>query len=244
MEDKKKVSIRIVRKIFFAVLKTIFHYSKFYFFFVIITSIFLGALPTLSLIIMQKILNGLQLYDVSVKQLITYVLMYVGIEVFNVIINSIRGYYDSYSTLKINQKINQSILEKAALLELEDYEDSETYNNIIRAQNEANNTVTDYFMLIISILQNIIMSISQIILLIRFQWLLVFVICVIPIARYSVSIFFSKKQFDLMKSRTTEERKAWYISYLVTMGNAFKEIKVFNIKNIESEVLYEGKNME
>lgn len=218
-------------RIFGKTMKCIWNYKKSYVIFGCIISIIIGFLPTISLVTMQNILNLIQMEKNVFGQILKLVYVYIGIEISLGIITAVKSYIDNKILLSFNKYINVIILEKAASLSLEEYEDSETYNTIVRAQGQTNSSIVTSFTTVMSMFQYIITCISQIIVLLAFRMWIVCVITILPIIKYIFAVYFNKEQYKLVKSRTTKERKIWYISYLITTGNAFKEIKLFNLKD-------------
>ena len=49
-----------------------------------------------------------------------------------------------------------------------------------------------------------------------------------PILQYCYLVKVGKMQYDIQIHRTGEERKLWYIDYLIMTGNAYKELKLYN----------------
>ena len=71
--------------------------------------------------------------------------------------------------------------------------------------------------------------ISFLILLFTFKgWLILFVI-VIPIVKFYIQKEINMKQYKILVSRTGEERKTWYYSYLMTNGNYTKEMCLYKL---------------
>ena len=68
--------------------------------------------------------------------IIFLILFYVGLNIINELISTLYSFYNEKFNLEFSQYVNMLMLEKSAKLELKDYENSETYNIINRAQSQ------------------------------------------------------------------------------------------------------------
>lgn len=230
-KDSKKNTMNIVLKVFSRCMQMIFSFNKFYVFFAVILTIIQGIIPVISLVIMQDILNGLQESSMYVNQLFFLVFLYVIFEIINSVLNTYNTYLTSKVSFNFAKMLTVKLLDKASGLELKDYENSEIYNIINRAQSEGNEKIITFFNSFFSILRHLVTAVSYVAVLISFKVWIIGIVLIMPIIKYFYSLHVSKIQFEVQKARTTKVRKAWYITYLITTGNAFKEIKLFNLKD-------------
>ena len=178
---------------------------------------------------MQTILNSLQSSNIRITELLVYVGIYISLDLSQTVLIACIGYYTEKYKAVIDLHVKSEILKKASHLTLKDYENTETYNIIQRAQNESDNKVTAYFNLVVSCFGVIVNVISFLILLFTFKgWLILFVI-VIPIVKFYIQKEINMKQYKILVSRTGEERKTWYYSYLMTNGNYTKEMCLYKL---------------
>lgn len=189
-----------------------------------------GVLPSLSIITMQRIINKIQTGS-DLKSTTLIIFLYLGIEIFSIISSNIISYYNSSFSLKFSLKSSEMLLFKASKLSLSDYENSKTYDLINRAQSGGGTRLLDYFFEFTNIIKQFITLISYLLILLTFRFWLVFAIIVLPFVRYIISNNYNQKSFDIIKKRTNEQRKNWYITYLLTYGSFFKELKIFNLFN-------------
>ncbi|ALC85930.1 hypothetical protein AM499_08905 [Bacillus sp. FJAT-22090] len=217
-------------KIFLKCLNMISKNNKRFIGFTVLTNVILGVLPPISLLFMQDIIDKLQLSNTKLEDLIFAVVIYIFIDFSITIITNIYTYYSQKTILKFQNELNILVLEKSASLGLVQFENSEIYNMILRAQNEGNGKVMELFVQVISVLKVFVTIISYIIILFTFNMWIIPIVLALPVSRYLYTLKINKLQFDVQKERTSKERKVWYISYLMTMGNAFKEIKLFGLK--------------
>lgn len=229
--DNKKNTINSIVRIFTRCVGMIFSFNRFYFVFSICLTIIQGIIPVFSLIIMQEILNGLQERTMLVNRLFLLVFFYIMVELINSVLSTINNYFTTKVSVNFAKNLTVQLLNKATDLELRDYENSEIHNIINRAQNEGNEKIITFVNSFFLILQQVVTIASYITVLISFKIWIIGIILIVPIIRYLYSLYVNRVQFNVQKARTTKARKAWYFSYLITSGNAYKEIKLFNLRD-------------
>lgn len=225
----KKEMIQIIKKSISQCFGILFCFSKIYIFVNIIMIVIQGTLPALRIFLMQKVINMLQKSCKSFRELMCYIGLYIILNILQGIINSLYSYYRSRFTLKFIQYINLKMLKKASELRLRDFENSDTYDVINRAQNQSGASIIAYADGILEVVRQLIAIGSTALILIKFRWWIIGIVLIVPIVRCIIMVCVDKKWYGLRIARTYEERKKWYINYLMMTGKAFKEIKVLGI---------------
>lgn len=185
-----------------------------------------GVLPITQMIVFQKIINYIQLRNVTIKFLIFNFIFYMIIGLFNVLIINISGYYTSKINLKFGKFVDLLLLKKASGIEISKYEMPQTYDLIKRANDQSGENVIKAIQIMMEILKNIVITISSIIILSRYNIGIVIMVCIIPIIKYIYVLKIGKEQFGIYKKRTKRERQCWYIEYLFSNLPSMKEIKI------------------
>ncbi|MDU5185003.1 MAG: hypothetical protein E6214_06905, partial [Peptoniphilus harei] len=155
--------------------------------------------------------------------------LYISIDLFNSVYSNFLGYYNTKYSMKFNLYFSEKIYLKASRLSLSDYENSKTYDIMNRAQNQGGDNLLSYYENFMSIITQLITLSSYIFILINFRVWLVAVIMVIPIFKYIINNKFNLKRFEIIKQRTNDSRKSWYLTYLLSYGNFYKELKTYNL---------------
>lgn len=210
------------------IIKSIWKLDRKYIFISIMSTVIAGIVTPISLIVMQKIINSIQLGEIS-NIIFLYIAIYVGIDLVQTIYNNIIGYYNAKFSMKFELKFSENIFKKASKLSLSDYENSVTYDLINRAQHEGGGKLISYYSNFMNIITNCISLISYIVILLSFKAWIVAAVLVMPIIRYFISNKFNLKRFNILRERTNDSRKSWYINYLLTYGNFYKELKTFSL---------------
>lgn len=203
--------------------KLVWNYSKKYIIVNILYFVLQGLLPAALIIVMQQIINMLQKGTGGFTDILIYIVIYIILNIVTTSFTSLYSLYNSNFMLDFSKYLNLRMLNKAAELKLKDYENSETYNTINRAQNQNGGSVLMLVSQILEIVKQAVTIISTVIILIKFRWWIFIVVLIIPVIRCSFTIKFNQRWYNLRIARTGEERKAWYVNFLMLTGNAFKE---------------------
>ena len=228
MEDEKIIAriYGILKKC----ISLIFSYNRFFIFITIIIAILQGIIPALSMITMQTIINMLQVGSSSTKTFIFFIGLYTFLDMLSALLTALYGFYYTKFSANFDRQIKTLLLHKAASLSLRDFENSETYNIINRAQNQGGDNILSFFNSFISIIRTFIAILSSAAILSRFNIKLIAIILIIPLFKYIYSLKIGKIQYDIQVKRTDKERNIWYINYLFMTGTAFKEIRLYGLK--------------
>lgn len=213
------------------IVKTINFYNRRYIFISSINTIINGVLPVLSLLTMQKIINILQIPQGELNYVLYYVLIYVFLELFNTIYSNLYGFYNAKINLNFSLYFSKILLNKISKLKLKDFENSETYDIINRANSQGGDKLISYYNNFIKIISNVITTVSYLSIIFIFKYWIAIVIIIIPIIKFIFSNYFNIKSFNILRERTNDARRVWYIEYLITYGTFFKELKTYNLFN-------------
>lgn len=200
----------------------------------VIVSVFVnfsfGILPSLSILLMQSIINAIQIGNIQINRIFILVLLYVGIDIASSVITLIYNHYSTVVGLRFSNEIEKEMLYKAVSLSLSDFENSELHDTISRARNEGPTKIMSFFSSILLLGKQLISLICSIAIVSVYQPILIIIIVIPPLLRYYFSYKMNKLRFKMQRARTTRERKAWYVTHLVFTGTAIKEILIFELQ--------------
>ena len=253
--ESQKINISIVKEFFSTIKKSCKLIQKCSCFFVFVNlciACIQGIIPGITIIVFQRIINSLQQNIDTVEHIIFLILFYVGLNIINELISTLYSFYNEKFNLEFSQYVNMLMLEKSAKLELKDYENSETYNIINRAQSQNGTSILTFITGTIEIFKQIISVITISIILVRFCWWMLPLIFGISIVRSMVTVYTDREWYKLRESRTNDERTNRYINYLLLTGIAFKEILLYGLsnyffmkyKNISDKIKNQDKEMQ
>lgn len=225
----KKSKLNDIIKYYIKVSEILFNVDKTYTFLLLLLALIQGCFPGILTIVLQKLLNSLQQVEISYANTVRLVLIYLGMNALIGILSIYQSYLSQILTTKIYAYVSSSVLKKASELDLKDYENSEIYDKIQRAQGETGREFFDFFVSFLSVFQFLMQIIIQSIILLAWRSWVIGLIILISIVSSICSIIMNRKRYEMLLKRTEKERKKWYYQYLLTKDIAYKEIKVFNL---------------
>ena len=129
----------------------------------------------------------------------------------------------------MGQRINLLILEKAQLLSLSQFEDSEFYDKLVRARREASTRPLSLVTGTFGLVQNAISLISYAVLLVQFSPWTVLVLVIGGIPEFLAEAKFSGDKFRLFRFRSPETRMQTYLETVLAREDYAKEVKLFHL---------------
>ncbi len=223
MKNKRINFFRGIKNCF----KMIYLYDKKYLFLSICMAIFQGIVFSVSLLVVQKIINNIQLSYTTIDRIIFLLFVYLIVNIFPSILFYFYNFYRVKFSKNFEKHIEILLLEKVSSLKLRDFEDDNIYDMINRAQSQKGRNITILSENLIAIIKEFTSIFSLIFILAKFKFWLVFAIIVIPILKSLYSIKIAKEQYKVSINRTWKERKLWYIDHLLSAGYAYKELILF-----------------
>ncbi len=228
--QSRTLSFKEIIKIVKICLRKCFVFNRRFFVFSILSTFILAICPSISMLIMQRIINtihnGLEGFAVVLRLII----LYTAVDLILSAVKTVYGYFNTKVMSKFSKSIELELLEKALSLELQDFENSEIHNIIARARNEGPSKIISFFSSAMSVMKQIISILaSGIIVSVYNPWLLIIAL-IVPIIKCFYAYKMNIVRYTMIRKRTTRERKAWYLSFLIFTGQAYKEIRLFGIK--------------
>ncbi|HAZ44445.1 MAG TPA: ABC transporter ATP-binding protein [Cyanobacteria bacterium UBA11369] len=197
-----------------------------------------GTLPLLSLylskLLVDSVTQGLAAADkeVAFRQVLLLICL-IGIVVLaSAIFQAIGSIISTYQAQVVSDYINNILHSKAIEMDLEYYENSEYYDILSRAQQEASNRSNQILNRLVQIGQSIISLGAMAGLLIFFNWGLTAIMFVSVIPRVLVRLKYTGIVFQWHRKRTSTQRRANYYSRIITNEQHAKEIRLFNLGHL------------
>lgn len=220
----------IFKNIFWAV-KKLYNFNKIYFLFLTIDSVLKGITPVILLIITQQLLNNLQMGKTRVSEIIMLVILLSVVGLLDdIITNVLQVKIESYE-MKFEVHMQTSIFEKISKLDCKDFENSDIYDLINRTQYDANAGVIGNIKILFNFISLLLGLISYVIIIIQYSVFILCLISIMPIIRFIYEKKYNLSEYTFIKKNTEKMRRAFYISYLITNAEYYKEIKLFSLFN-------------
>ena len=211
------------------IIQDIFTVDKCYIFISSLVTVIQSLVPALSLLVMQQIINLIQQGIQDIIFLAQLVIFYVSIDLVTTVISGLMGYYTTKFSLTFNLYIKKRIMQKASELSLWHYENSNTYDKIKLAEGANGGTLMSQFTSFSTLIGQTITALSYIVILLSFNYVIILIIIITPVVKFFITNRINVKQFNIIKARTNQERKAWYYNFIVTNGTHFKELKSYHL---------------
>lgn len=186
-------------------------------------------MPIITLLLTQKLIDLIQYRSAILQEAVFLLVMLFITQLFSEIILIFTNVKLNNYELDFDRFFQQKIYSKASTLKCKDFENSYTYDLINRAQYDANTGVLGSIKIFFSLTSAIISVVSYSIIILKYNYVLFLIIAIVPVIRYLFEKRFNLKEYILEKENTEPNRKASYISYLLTNSENFKEIKTFGL---------------
>ena len=219
-------SFKVIPKI----IKLLYEINKLYLFIVIIMAIINGILPILVLQCTQNMINIIQNNLKSgFEDLLVAFGWLIIVSIIQDICKVIADYFGGVYQNCVGYNLNERIIKKANNLSLKDFEDSDTYDKVTRAKNEASSTPYQIFTAILVLISSFVTFIASLSVLMQWKpWIICFLIISPVISSYNF-IKLGNLQYKVIRQRANKSRLSWYYSFLSTYDVGAKEIRIYNL---------------
>ena len=129
----------------------------------------------------------------------------------------------------LSQRVNTLILEKALTLELAQFEDSEFYDKLNRARQEASSRPLSLVKRTFGLARHSISLASYATLLLQFSGWAVVVLIAAGLPAFVAETHFSGERFRMFRFRSAERRKLLYLEMVLAREDHAKEVKLFHL---------------
>ena len=139
------------------------------------------------------------------------------------------GFSQALLRVLISQRVNVLILEKALTLELAQFEDSEFYDKLNRARQEASSRPLSLVNRTFGLAQHSISLVSYGGLLVQFSPWAVLILLAAGLPSFIAEANFSGEQFRIFRWRSPQRRMLMYLEMVLAREDHAKEVKLFGL---------------
>jgi len=132
-------------------------------------------------------------------------------------------------TLRLSNNVNILVMEKAASLDVQYYENDECYDMLQRAINEGNYRPYHIFSQMITLVSQAVTLVSVVAVLLSWNWWLGLLILLAPLPAVGSQFFYSRREYLIERERASSRRRLAYFQFLVTHAYSVKEIRLFRL---------------
>lgn len=141
----------------------------------------------------------------------------------------ISGFVFKAQSQIVTDHMHGKLQAKSIEVDLEYYENSQYFDTLHRAQQDAPHRPTAILNSLRQIGQNGVSLLAMGGLLFLFEWWAVLVLIVAALPEFYVRLRFSNHLYVWQRKRTPLERKAWYLNAMITRDSHAKEIRIFDL---------------
>ena len=198
---------------------------------IILLGIITGILPLVSLLLSQELINGLVRENSNIKYILKVFLAYILVSMLSEVFGQFLSWFKNKFQYTLQYKLNYVVMKKSAQLKMEDYENADVYNNLQKIVNELPYKPYQMFDSISIIISSFVTMLSSLFVLISWNIVYALLLLFVPVLSLLYFLRIGQEEFEMIWGRAKEERKLWYLSYIMTHDFSFKEIHVFQIRD-------------
>ncbi len=195
-----------------------------------VLSLITGLAPIATLYISQELINSLVHIQAGIQPILWLFGTYIVVTLLSELISQTMDYYNTRFQFSMNYKLNYMIMEKSGCLALEDFENPEVYDRLERITREISYKPFQIFQSFIAMATAAVTLVSAIIFLMTWNWFIAVLLLLVPILSLFYFLRIGQQEFFIQWKRTGEERRAWYLNYILTHDFSFKEVKLYGLK--------------
>jgi|APFre7841882654_1041346.scaffolds.fasta_scaffold08767_4 ATP-binding cassette, subfamily B, bacterial len=203
----------------------------------LVLTVLQGLLPLVSLYLMKLIIDTIASdqslgKEGSFNRLVLLVSLAGAVALFSILIRNASSLVTEVQSFLVSDYVQDILHSKSVDVDLEYYESPSYYDTLHRAQQEAPTRPIHIIGGLTQLLQSGISMVSMFILLISLSWAVAAALIIASIPVAVVRLIYSNKFYRWRMACTINERKAWYLHWLLTDQSCAKEVRIFNLGQI------------
>lgn len=208
-------------------------------FFIAVLSLLQAFVPVATLWISKHLLDavakaiagGFSSAEMALVELVRLLLIQLGISVASSVLSTAQNANRELLGDTLQNRISRRILNKSAELELQQFEDAETYDRLQVAYREVGSRPLGVFTQIITLFQSVITLVSVSALMSQLGWTIVPLILLATIPNIWVSSRFGTEGYRMLRRQAQDARIQNYLGQLLTSDTAMKEVRLFGFED-------------
>ncbi|MSS62726.1 ABC transporter ATP-binding protein [Lachnospiraceae bacterium WCA-693-APC-MOT-I] len=197
---------------------------------ILILSIITGIFPLLSLLLSQELINSIAGLEKGMRYVIWIFILYMTIGMIGELISQVYEYMEGKFQFILQFRLHYMVMEKCSSLSLKEFETPEVYDKIEKITGEIAYKPYQIFSALLGTVSSVVTMVSSAVFLFVWNPYLSGLLLLVPILSLFYFLKIGQQEFEMMWNRAKEERKTWYLSYLLTHDFSFKEISLFHLK--------------
>ena len=165
----------------------------------------------------------------AVQMIVLLAVLQLLVFVLSALLNTLRNITQQLLQNSVSMRIQLMVMEKAASLDLQFYEDPASYDLLRRAQNDSINRPVLMIATAFGLLQTLLTLVTMIALLFGLSWVLAIVVLVSPIPAFVADTRYGWRGYNIARWGSRLLRRMTYMVNLVTTDSFAKEVKLFGL---------------
>lgn len=191
----------------------------------------LGLIPAFSATITQVLFDGvlLGIREQSIAPIWLPVCLQLGLNVINRACMAAGVVFRGLLRERVVEHVQAMVLDKANTLDMEQFENSEYYDTLRHATEEASYRPATMITQTFDLLRTFMTLCSMLFLIAHLAWWLILVALIIPIPSFISSSRYGWKDYMLARRQSPERRMQSYYTQMLTVDQHIKEVRLFNL---------------
>lgn len=178
----------------------------------------------------QAATGGFGSAEAAFARLALLLAVQVGVGALGILLNTLQTATQDLLGDALQNRISRRILEKAATLELERFEDAATYDQLQNAYREVGRRPLGVFNQVISLGQSVITLVSIGALMAQLGWAVVPLVLLATVPGVWVTQRFGNEDYRRIRRQAADARAQNYLGHLLTSDEAVKEVRLFGFE--------------
>jgi ATP-binding cassette subfamily B protein len=194
-----------------------------------------GLIPVAALYVIKLIVDTVSLAVSSgdatgtVRRIVLLVAAAAAVAIVQAALRLAAGYVAEAQSAVVTDYVSSALHEKSISLDLAYYENPQYYDTLHRAQREGPYRPTRIVNGLTGILQNGMSLLAMVGLLFMLHWSMGILLVASTVPGVVVQVLHARKRYEWQKRRTQDERRASYLSHVLTSEQFAKEIRLFDL---------------
>jgi ATP-binding cassette subfamily B protein len=204
----------------------------------LVLQIIQGILPLAALYLMKLIVDGVMLSvnaidkAESFNQVMFFIIIAAGVALLIALCQLLSNMANQAMSLAVTDHVFDIMHAKSVEVDLEYYENPQYFDTLHRAQQEGPYRPTAIVSDLVRLAQNSITLLAMASLLITLHWIIAVILFAAVLPGIAVRIHYSNKLFHWQRQRTTTERQASYLNWILTGDMHAKEVRLFGLGDL------------
>lgn len=168
--------------------------------------------------------------DAAFDRILFIGLSLVGLSVLSHLGGTWQQYLDAVLRLELTTAIGELVMHKGTRMDLQDYEDAESYDRLQRAfQESSGSRVHQLFADTLEFIREVITILSVAAVLFSWNPWIALLLLLSPIPSGLAQMRYGRRMFEIEYDRAADRRRMLYFQFLTTTDRSFKEVRLFGL---------------